>query len=75
MLILWRETVPGRKPAMAYSIPKCFRNGIACCYFASHFPNFDFHYRRANLRLRRADVTSNEEKPVENSELTLFSAA
>ena len=27
---------------------------------------FRFHYRRANLRLRRADVTSIQETPVEN---------
>jgi hypothetical protein len=73
MLILWRRTVPGRKAAMGYPIPWCSRNGSP--EYALAILQLRSHCRRTNLKLGRADVTSNEEKSVENSPYPSVSVA
>jgi hypothetical protein len=40
MLLLWRETIPGRNPTMGYLIPTCSRNGSA--KVKPDKPSFDF---------------------------------
>ena len=61
ILILCRGTIPGRNPTMGYPIPWCSRNGSDQPPWRSSF-RFRSHYRRANLTLRRADVTQKREK-------------
>lgn len=40
MLLLWRETIPGRNPTMGYLIPTCSQNGIMEIKFDNPF-DFD----------------------------------
>jgi hypothetical protein len=66
MLILSRRKNPGRKPPMGDPILWCSRNGIDELMAVSP-SDFTCQYRRVNSTPKRADVTSNQEKPVDNS--------
>jgi hypothetical protein len=74
MLPLSLGTIRGRKPTMGYPLPWCSRFGSDDCKIAITPPAFDFNIRRANLVLRRADVTSKQENAVENSGVAFLSA-
>jgi hypothetical protein len=72
ILILWRGTIPGRKPTMGYPIPWCSRSGTDECAW-QFVVRLDSQYRRTDLKLRRADVTLELVASVENSASGLFS--
>jgi hypothetical protein len=71
ILILWRGTIPGRKRGMAIrylGVPKTGAMSRRCPP-----SDFDPHYRRIDLALRRTSVTQNQDRPVENSVRAYFS--